>query len=218
MGGILTHTNNKGYPEKYTKLRNEIQNGDLLLYKGTSFLAKGIQYFDKAYYNHIGVVWRPNDIDRVLTLDMWSEGLTCIPVSRRMEGYKDFCILRPKVSIEKSKEAIMKAIEKWDGKDVYYDKQLILRVAAIKKLKIDLSGLGKKDKFICSEFVQYYCDLLGLKTYSMINLITPEDFRRFIDDNFELLYDEAISPDMSYYEKESEIKCLFGHNYKLVTT
>ena len=176
MGEILTHTNNKGYPAKYDKLRDEIKNGDLLLYRGSSFLSKGIQYFDKAYYNHIGVVWRPEDMDRVLTLDMWSAGLTCSPVSRRMEGYKDFCILRPKVSELKTKTAISLAIEEWDGKDIKYDNQLILRVAMIKKLRIDLTGLGKKDKFICSEFIQHYCDLLGLKTYSMINLITPEDF------------------------------------------
>ena len=111
MGGILTSTNNNSYPEKYNKLRSEIKNGDLLLYRGTSFLAKGIQYFDKAYYNHIGVVWMPEDLDRILTLDMWSDGLTCIPVSRRMAGYKDFCILRPKVSELKTKTAISIAIE-----------------------------------------------------------------------------------------------------------
>jgi hypothetical protein len=213
MGGILTKTNNTGFPEKYKLLRNEIKNGDLILYKGSSFLAKGIQYFDKAYYNHIGVVWKPEDCDRLLTLDMWQEGLTCIPVSRRMSGYKDFCILRPKVSEEISKKALSISLDEWDGRDIKYDNQLILRVAMIKKLRIDLTGLGKKDRFICSEFIQHYCDLIGLDTYSNINLITPEDFRRFIDDNFELLYDEAPAPNMYYYEKESEIKYLILSNY-----
>lgn len=213
MGEILTHTSNKGYPEKYNKLRDEIKNGDMLLYRGSSFLAKGIQYFDKAYYNHIGVVWRPENMDRVLTLDMWSNGLNCLPVSRRMDGYKDFCILRPKVSDDKIKASISIAMEKWDGADIKYDNQLILRVAMIKKTGIDITGLGKKDKFICSEFIQYYCDLLGLKTYSNLNLITPEDFRRFIDDNFELLYDEAPSPDISFYKKK--IWHFRGEDYSL---
>lgn len=215
MGGILTKTNNNGYPEKYKLLRNEIKNGDLILYRGSSFLAKGIQYFDKAYYNHIGVVWKPEDCERIMTLDMWQEGLTCLPLSRRMEGYKDFCILRPIVSEEKTKASISVSLEEWEGREIKYDTDLILRVAIIKKTGIDLTGVGKKEKFICSEFVQHYCDFLGIDTYSKINLITPEDFRRFVDKNFLILHDEAPAPDMSYYTKESEIKCLFGDNYKI---
>lgn len=215
MGSILTKTNNSGYPEKYKLLRNEIKNGDLILYRGSSILAKGIQYFDKAYYNHIGVVWKPEECSRLLTLDMWQEGLTCIPLSRRMDGYKDFCILRPKVSSEIIKSSLDSSLSEWDGSEIKYDSQLILRVAVIKKLRLDLTGLGKKEKFICSEYIQHYCNLLGLETYSNINLITPEDFRRFIDDNFELLYDDSTTPDMSYYKKNSEVKCLFGKNYKL---
>lgn len=202
MGGILTHTNNTGYPEKYNKLRDEIKNGDLILYRGNSMLAKSIEYFDKAYYNHIGVVWRPEDTNRVLTLDMWSNGLDCIPLSRRMAGYKDFCILRPKVSNDKTESAIRLVMDDWDGRDIKYNYMLLFRVALIKKTGIDLTGFGNKDRFICSQFVQRYCDLLGLKTYSMINLITPEDFRRFIDDNFELIYDDAPSPDMSLSKKK----------------
>jgi hypothetical protein len=215
MGGILTKTSNKGFSEKYLKLRENIENGDLILYKGTSFLSKSIQYFDKAYYNHIGVVWRPEDTSRVLTLDMWEQGLTCLPLSRRMEGYSDFCILRPKVSSQQISRAINASLQEWDGRDIKYDTMLLPRVALIKKTGFDLSGLGKKGKFICSEFAQYYCELLGLNTYDFLNLITPEDFRRFMDDNFMLLHDEAPAPDMSYYEKNKEVKCLFGHNYKL---
>lgn len=212
MGGILTSTNG-GYSEKYTKLRNEIRNGDFILYIGTSFMAKSIQYFDNCLYNHIGVVWIPENTDRLLTIDMWSAGLTCLPVSRRMESYKDFCILRPKVSELKTKVAISLAIEKWDGENVKYDNSLCLRIAVIKKTGIDLTGLGKKDKFICSEFIQYYCGLLGLKTYANINLITPEDFRRYIDENFELIYDDAPAPDMSF--KNKNIWHLGGNNYNL---
>ena len=47
----------------------------------------------------------------------------------------------------------------------------------------------------------------------MLNLITPEDFRRYIDDNFELIYDDAIAPDMSFQNKK--IWHLGGDNYSL---
>lgn len=211
MAGILS----SGNTDKYYKIRPEIKNGDLILYRGESLIDKGIQFFDKAYYNHIGIVWEPEDIQRVLTIDMWSDGIECIPLSRRIKGYKDFCILRPRVSSDIIRDSISTIIEDLDGGDIKYDNSLILRIAVIKKLRIDLTGLGKKDRYICSELAQYYCDLLGINTYSRINLISPEDFRRFIDDNFQLIFDFAPCPDMSYYEKDREIRCIFGKNYKL---
>jgi hypothetical protein len=48
---------------------------------------------------------------------MWQEGLTCLPLSRRMEGYKDFCILRPIVSEEKTKASISVSLEEWEGRE-----------------------------------------------------------------------------------------------------
>lgn len=190
-----------GIPEKYVNLRNDFMTGDIVLYRGTSTLAKSIQYFDKAYYNHIGIVWDIDDIDKVLTLDMWSKGLTCVPLSRRMDGYHDFCILRPKVRPEAIKHAISSVLNDWDGRNIKYDNMLLLRVAIVKKTGIDITGLGSTDKFICSEFVKYYTDLLGLDTYADRKLITPEDFRRYIDANFDVLYDDAPAPDTSYKDK-----------------
>ena len=200
-------------PEKYTELKNKIQNGDLILYHGTGFLAKAIEYFDSATYNHVGVVWKPEDVDRILTMDMWSDGLDCLPLSRRMEGYADFCILRPKVKSEIIQSAIQSAIEQWDGRDIKYNFFLLLRIAIIKKTGIDVTGLGSKNRFICSQFAQFYTNLLGLSTYTNIKLITPEDFRRYIDENFELIYDTAPKPNMSFVKKIVWNLC--GNNYTL---
>jgi hypothetical protein len=213
MGELFTMSTKNGYPDKYNTIRDELKNGDIILYRGTSFMAKSIQYFDKAYYNHVGVVWKPGDVTRVLTFDMWNKGLDCLPLSRRMDGYEDFCVLRPKVDENKVKYAVSIMLEEWDGRKIEYDYFLLLRIAMIKKTGLDLSGLGQKDKFICSEFVQYYCDKLGLNTYSMVNLITPEDFRRYVDENFEILYNNASAPDMSFDKKE--IWSLRGKNYPL---
>ncbi len=168
-------------PAKYVDHRSEIKNGDIILYRGSSFVAKGIQYFDKAYYNHIGVVWIPENSGRVLTLDMWSGGLTCLPLSRRMSGYKDFCILRPKVTDEISRDTVKSVLGLWDGRDVPYDFGLLMRFIIIKKTGIDITGLSKKGTFICSQFVQYYCQLLGISIYDGIDMITPQDFLRYMD-------------------------------------
>jgi hypothetical protein len=178
-------------PLKYVENRDVFKTGDLVLYRGTSFLAKGIQYFDNAYYNHIGVVVKVDEWDRVLTLDMWSQGLWFGPLSRRMAGYKDFCILRPCAMHGKVDEAIKSILQSWDGREIKYDTSLILRVAIIKKTGIDLTGLGAKSNFICSEFAQFYTHLLGLDVYDNINLITPQDFLRYKDENFTTLLDTA---------------------------
>lgn len=192
MAGIFTRSNKIGYPEKYDKVRSEIKNGDIILYRGTSTLAKLIQYFDKAYYNHVGVVWKLGDCDRLLTLDMWSEGLDLIPLSRRMDGYKDFCIIRPNVSEKKIQSTINELLQNWDGREIKYDYLLLFRIALIKKTGIDITGLSKSKKFICSEFIQQYTNTLGLENYKDIKLITPQDFKRNIDSKkLDILYDES---------------------------
>lgn len=155
-------------------------------------MSKAIQYFDKAYYNHIGVAWIPEKTDRILTLDMWSQGLDCVPLSRRMAGYKDFCILRPNVELIKIDAAISTVLEYWDGTPIKYDYTLLLRIALIKKTGIDITGLGKKKSYICSEFAQYYSSLLGFNLYSALDLITPQDFLRFYDEScFKILLDDG---------------------------
>jgi len=171
-------------PQKYLDHRSEIKNGDLLLYRGSSLVSRGIQYFDKAYYNHIGVVWIPENSGRVLTLDMWSGGLTCLPLSRRMSGYNDFCILRPKVDASISFEAVKSVLGMWDGRSVNYDFGLLLRFIIIKKTGIDITGLSEKGTYICSQFAQYYCQLLGINIFDGIDMITPQDFLRKMDLNF----------------------------------
>ena len=188
---LLLTSDNANPPQKYIDNRDVFQTGDLVLYRGTSILSKGIQYFDNAYYNHIGVVIRLEEFDRNLTLDMWAQGLAFSPLSRRISGYKDFCILRPKVSEQKATEAIRSIMQSWDGRDIEYDKLLLLRVAIIKKTGIDFTGLGDKSKFICSELAQYYCHLLNLTVYDEHNLITPQDFLRYVDENFIVLLNDA---------------------------
>jgi len=212
--GILSSSTNE-VPQKYLDNRDNIKNGDLILYTGTSMLAKAIMYFDRAFFNHIGVVWKVEDPEskeyRILTLDMWTKGLVVVPLSERMSGYKDFCILRPKVNQEVIESAIFEGLRLWEGK-VGYDYSLLLRVAAIKKFGIDITSLGRKNRFICSEFAQAYCNKL-VPTYKNINLITPEDFRRYIDDNFELILNDAPAPNMEYVGKK--ILSIGSDNYTI---
>ena len=177
--------------KEYYNVRSEFKDGDMPLYRGSGFLAKSIQYFDKAYYNHIGVIKWING--RLFTVEMWTEGIIFIPLSRRMKTYDDFCIARVK---NKSQEEFLKAI---DGlleqveRDTNYDYFLLPRIAFYKKTNIDLVGMGKRNRFICSELAQSFTDSLNVKCYENVDLITPQDFLRYKDDNeVEILYD--LSP------------------------
>jgi hypothetical protein len=185
MGNLLTKSKSNEIPKKYLENRDSLKSGDVILYRGTGFLAKTIQYFDDAYYNHVGIVWKletGGEVEyRLLTLDMWSEGLTLKPLSFRMVGYEDFCVLRPKVSKTTIKTALNTAINEWEASDIKYDYLLLPRIALVKKTGIDLTGLGSRKKFVCSEFGQEYFTNIGIMSYADIKLITPQDFLRYID-------------------------------------
>lgn len=168
--------------EKMNDILKNVKNGDIILYRGNGFMAKCIRFFDSAYYTHIGVAWLPEKTDQILTLDMWSLGLSCLPLQRRLSIYDDFCILRPNVSTEKIDETLRTLLNNWDGADVKYDYMLLFKIAFKKKTGISL-GLGEGKKFICSEFAQQYTNLLGLESYKERQLITPEDFIRYRDPN-----------------------------------
>lgn len=180
MGELLISANQIGALAKYEKVRDEIQNGDIILYKGTSFLSNCIRYFDDAYYTHAGIVWKHESSGRIFTLDMWAKGIALTPLSRRMENYSDFCVLRPKTTSKIKQRGVDSILQEWDGRDIKYDTALLLRIAIIKKTGWDITGLGKGNNFICSELVQQYTDDLDIKGYKDIKLITPQDFLRYL--------------------------------------
>lgn len=171
-----------GIKEKYEAYRKIAKDGDILLFRGTSFVAKGIQYFDDAYYNHSAVVyWSKN---RLEMLDAWYGGVVKVPASRRaLVDYKkgDFCVLRP---IGKSKEELEEGIrainERWHAITKYHY-GMLLRIALIKKTGIDITGLSKRERTICSFTTRDFTNAAGIECYRDLYLPTPEDFLRFID-------------------------------------
>lgn len=174
--------------QEYYNIRNQIKEGDVILYRGNSLLSKLIQYFDDAYYNHSGIVKKIGD--RLFTIDMWDKGIEFVPLSRRIKNYKEFCIVRAKdISSETLTNAVDSLFEKIE-RDTKYDYFLLLRIAFYKKTGIDLVNFGKKSRFICSELCQYFFDKLKIDVYKNINLITPQDFIKHKDINkTEILFD-----------------------------
>lgn len=189
---------------KYQAYRKDALDGDILLWRGNTLMNKLIRYFDDhyindkgekikdpCYYNHASVVYW-GKASRLLNCDSWSNGITVVPASHRVDFYLDFCVIRPKESLEsiaKLDRAINFALDEWTA-DVPYDHFTLLRIAIIKKTGIDITKLGSRSKYICSEFTQEFCAQFGIQDYKRLNLFTPQDHIRFNAGSFEVLFDD----------------------------
>lgn len=175
----------------YYNIRKDIKDGDIIAYRGNGFLAKTIQFFDNAYYNHVGIAkWIGN---RLFTIDMWYQGIEIVPLSRRMKYYDKFCIIRPLNKSSQLVDVVIDSVIEKIERDAKYDYFLLPRIAFLKKTGIDLVRLGKNNRYVCSELCQYFFNNLEIDCYKNINLITPQDFiRKANEDEVELLFD--LSP------------------------
>jgi hypothetical protein len=173
---------------KYNDNKYTLKHGDIILYHGTGLLAKAIQWTDKCYYNHIGIIIKLGG--KLFTLDMWYSGilngkLVICPLSERIKDFEEFCILRPKFTSSEIERSVNIALDYLDY-GVEYDRLKLIKVLFKKKLGITIKK-EKEKKFICSEFVQKYTNSLDNKTYSKLKDITPSDFLRYIDNNYTIM-------------------------------
>ena len=165
---------------QYINIREEIKDGDILLYRGNGLMSKLIRYFDdNASWSHIGIAkWVGK---RLFTIEMWDYGIEFIPLSRRIDSYTDFSIIRPvninPQIIDAGLDATLGLVEK----DEQYDYLMLLRIAILKKTGINLVKLKEKHTFICSELAQYFCNQIGVTCYENLSPITPQDFIRHLD-------------------------------------
>ncbi len=175
--------------EKYLLLRPQIDNGDILLIRGHSFLASGIQWADNvgagpAYWNHALVVFKVGD--RLLAIQSMAKGVEPDFLSTEVFANFDFCILKPNQTQEK-KDICVDAVFDKAQEGIPYSDWLIPKVLIYRKIGWDIKKLGENHaKNICSVFAGItYGGLLPLNCYKDINakqgFITPQDIVRFAD-------------------------------------
>lgn len=176
--------------EKYKQARPFIRHGDIVLFRGKHLLAKAIQFFDSAYYNHAGVVFKVGE--RLMIIDSNRKGVKPDFLSERMNGYTDFCILNPMRTDTEINFALNEALERGDNR-TKYDFLLLPRIAILKKLKVDFTGWGSENRDTCSEFARYYANALNIRCYKNVPLISPQDFIRYRDvTELNLLFDDQL--------------------------
>ena len=168
--------------EKYKKLRGNIPDGAIILFKGKGLMPTLIGYFDDAYWTHAGVAFWSNG--RLMVLDSNARGVKPDFMSVRIGEYYDISVL----SIRKNKSVIkwgMEYIFQEAEKGIKYDFLTLVRIAAKRKFAVDLKNLGSEDRDVCSEFARRLTMVCGVKCYSkairgLESFISPQDFVRFL--------------------------------------
>ena len=172
--------------KKYEENRHLIRTGDVGLMVGKSLLSKSIQYFDNTKFNHVLIIFE--SFGRKFVVDSNAPGVHPEFLSSRMNKYIDFRILRPKRPEGKIISALKLLLT--PENPIEYDFQLLLRIGIIRKTGLNLTGLGSKEKDICSEYFRKYSDILEMKEYNYekLPLITPGDIDRYLNpENMEII-------------------------------
>ncbi len=175
--------------EKYRRLRPMINNGDIILVRGYSLLAKAIQWGDSkdgenAYWNHALVVFKVGD--RLLAIQSMAHGVEPDFLSTELMANEDFMILRPLFPQDLIDDCVNASFSKAES-GIPYNVWMLPKVLFYRKSGWDIKRLGENPaKNICSVFAFWtYGQLLPLKCYSQYvikqDFITPQDAIRFID-------------------------------------
>lgn len=194
----------------YETVRSQINNGDLMLFRGDTLLGKIIRNLDGAYYNHIGLVFAANG--RLMILDSNAPGVEPEFLSTRLQKYDEFCIVRPssaKWTTDQINTAVTNVMDRAAAKHIKYDFSLLLEIAIQRKTGEDLP-MNNDNRDICSEFAYRYCQQLNpaMICYTKVqtNYITPWDFIIYSDrDEFQTMWDDSGSQQPNL-RKKGQIK------------
>lgn len=176
--------------QKYDRLRSMIKDGDIILFHGTGIIAKIIQFCDKSYYNHVGIVF--DKCGALYIVDANENGVQADRLSYRINKYKkggDFTIVKPLAENSDIQLALSKLLRRSDSKTIKYDfmngiKELFNRLFNI-HLRVDLD----ESHDICSDFVSSYQIELGMlnNDFSKVRIAFPEDTIRYKTENVKII-------------------------------
>lgn len=187
-------------PSDYSKLRDEIRSGDLLLCSGSGWFSKMIQRATGSVWSHVAFVMRLEALDRVMVLESVEPlGVRTVPLSKYLHDYDSLGNPYPGGLVlarhtHFGTDAEMRPFGQF-ALDLFgypYDKDQIAKIAA----RIAASHLPFSDQerrqlepdreYICSEYV-HAC-------YQHIGIDIPHDRRGFIAPA-----DFAHDPDVSLF-------------------
>jgi len=175
---------------KYSDLRQTVISGDLIFTSGDYLISQAIRKVTKSPWSHVRIVFRLDDIDRVLLLESVEDmGVRFAPLSKYLKNYEKNKPYKGKIVLARCSDVNDSVVNKLaqtgiDELTMPYDKDEIAKIMA----RVILNrGKWKKDReYICSELV-YECFLKAGKVFKKDRrgFISPENI--WTDEKLSLL-------------------------------
>jgi uncharacterized protein YycO len=167
----------------YPILRASLRTGDLLFASGDYLVSRAIQKVTKSPWSHVGIIFKIEEIDRVLLLESVEDmGVRFVPLSKYTKDYEKEAPYDGRLVVARINDFIPSEIEPIakfgiDELTRPYDKDEVSKIIARVVLKI---GKIERDReYICSELV-YECFLRAGRAfvYNENKFISPEEIWR----------------------------------------
>ena len=166
--------------EPYADIRSRLRSGDLFFTSGYYFVSKGIQFFTKSPWSHIGIIMRVPQVDRVLLLESVEDmGVRFAPLSKYLSDYEGNKPYKGELVIARADgvtDEVVRNIAAFGLDELTrpYDKDEIAKIM----LRIAL-GIGKQERdreYICSELVWECFAKAGIEfPYNSKGYVSPAD-------------------------------------------
>jgi hypothetical protein len=173
--------------EKYLRLRESINDGDIILFSGNTIVSKIIRNCDRnATWSHCEIITKTKE-ERLLVQGANLNGVHPEYLSLRLKYHNDFIVLRPLASRESINEALKIAFSKVDS-DIKYDYFNGFKELVNRKYGTNLEII-KSNKSICSFFAAPYAIKLNmvLDEFDTLRLPFPQDYIRYINKQFAII-------------------------------
>lgn len=169
-----------GILDKYKRIRPEITNGCLVLFRGTGFVAKVIQGADSAYWNHVGVVVESNG--SLFIVDANADGVQADRLSWRISKYSkgDFTIIKP---LEYNVMEMSALLKRSDDSWIKYDYKNGIKELFNRKFGMNLKIKLNDKQAICSHNVAQYAINSSIVTdgFKKLSIAYPQDYIRYLN-------------------------------------
>ena len=172
--------------EKYYSLRPQINDGDLILFRGTSIVSRTIQNCDHAYWNHVGVVVEKHGA--LFIVDANANGVQADRLSFRIQGYakgkdEDFMVIHPTAVPLKKSIYMRKLLRRSDIKWIHYDFRNGIKELLNRKFGWNLKISMRDEHAICSSNDAEYAINIEIVTEEFKNLriAFPQDYIRYMN-------------------------------------
>ena len=147
----------------YSSVRDNIQNGDIILYKGRDVAAAVIRLFTHSDYSHAGLAVKWNE--RLMVMEAVARGILISPLSKNIERYSgdvEWYTCTETIS-EDRREKLINFAQKFLGEKYGWRSVILLGIKIF--LGVSLNEKDRKDsegRLFCSQYVSKCYNAIGI--------------------------------------------------------